>query len=745
MPEKLKKIRPALYGVLGTLVILTIFYSLFHVASLLPQQASLHVPATRELEGWTEEGTATASGEQVYTLSMPAEELVDQDMLVWNEGQTLSIFLNDHVFCTMSPRELSETIQINGVAMVSIPECSGLCTLKLTIVPDDGGSVTLPRILLGSHYSLVKYIVVRDAPTLIMLGLLLLLAIVVFLTGTFFSVYSGRRERLAGLMLFFCSGFLWAITDSSLYLFFGFRLEIAAMVCYYAFMALPVPVLMQCRMVAEDDGPLIQVTSLLLGLNLVLQAILSTLGLVQLNHMVIVTQMLMLLTLAVCLITMHRTLGKSDNPYLRIYFYDTIGLAVIGLLALLLYWAFGSKVYRVLTLFGLLLFHAIVEVILLLEYRDEIHTRNREKVHSEVLKNLSYTDSMTGLPNRRAFDNRVNEITGQADKENEALLLMMDLNGLKNVNDTCGHNAGDELIRSAAHCLRDAYEDLGFVFRIGGDEFTVVIDHVDHSLTWYIDLLRGKTAEFNEKIEYKLSFAVGGCYLHDESGAVRSPSDWMQEADNAMYSNKSAMKREMRGESGNLRDVIGGIVRAVDARDGNTAEHSVRVAAMSVFLAEKAGLEAEDVQCIQNAAQLHNLGNISVPDSILIKPGNLTDEEIETVKRHVVTGSAMVGRAAGLERVARIILQHHERWDGRGYPDGIKGEEIDIGARIICLCDTIEAMTSPRSFRPALSWDECRAEVESNLGRQFDPKIGRLALDNWNDIIDIKLKNIRLL
>ncbi len=168
-------------------------------------------------------------------------------------------------------------------------------------------------------------------------------------------------------------------------------------------------------------------------------------------------------------------------------------------------------------------------------------------------------------------------------------------------------------------------------------------------------------------------------------------------------------------------DVIHCLVRALDYRDPYTRGHSNRVGDMAVAFAELTGLDDERKERIHIAGHLHDIGKIGIPDDVLKKEGSLTEIEWRIMKDHPKMGADIVDECDQLHDVASIILQHHERWDGKGYPKGLKGREICLEARILALCDTIDAMSSNRSYRSRYTWKEIREEIMVNLGRQFDP------------------------
>ena len=155
---------------------------------------------------------------------------------------------------------------------------------------------------------------------------------------------------------------------------------------------------------------------------------------------------------------------------------------------------------------------------------------------------------------------------------------------------------------------------------------------------------------------------------------------------------------------------------------------------MACFLCQKLGISHEETQEIHISGHLHDIGKIGVPDRVLLKPGKLNDEEWELMKKHPEIGADILSKSPHFSRIAAIILHHHERWDGKGYPFGAKGTEIPIGARIIAVCDSIDAMASARAYRKALPLDVVKSEIEKNIGIMYDPKIAQMALDNWEEL-----------
>jgi len=182
-------------------------------------------------------------------------------------------------------------------------------------------------------------------------------------------------------------------------------------------------------------------------------------------------------------------------------------------------------------------------------------------------------------------------------------------------------------------------------------------------------------------------------------------------------------------------DLIAGIVAAMEARDAYTANHSMRVAEMAVALCEFLNLPEEETILYHISAHLHDLGKIGIEDSVLRKSSPLTAVEWEQMKSHPVIGSNILSQIDSFEGIAKIVRAHHERWDGRGYPDGLTGENIPFGARIIAVADSIDAMLSTRPYRPEMTAVRCQEEIQTNICKMFDARIAHSALMNWDQLL----------
>ena len=178
-------------------------------------------------------------------------------------------------------------------------------------------------------------------------------------------------------------------------------------------------------------------------------------------------------------------------------------------------------------------------------------------------------------------------------------------------------------------------------------------------------------------------------------------------------------------------DLIAGIVEAMDARDPYTASHSMRVSDITELICDLLKLSKEEAETVHIAAHVHDIGKIGVPDAVLTKSAALTEDEWKVMKDHSEIGSNILNKIEGFHEIAQIVLYHHERWDGSGYPEGLKADEIPLGSRIIMVADSMDAMLSDRIYRKAMSLERCRMELERNLGVMYDPYIADIVLQNW--------------
>src|SRR3954453_23889980 len=348
---------------------------------------------------------------------------------------------------------------------------------------------------------------------------------------------------------------------------------------------------------------------------------------------------------------------------------------------------------------------------------------------------LALTDPLTGLGNHRHFHERLQRELAQADEHGGTVsLCFLDIDDFKRINDQFGHPAGDRILSQVSARLRQGGES----FRLGGDEFAVLLPNMDEqqSLQTARSIVqRIAETELGKTGAVTVSAGVATFPQHG-----RERDSLIRLADSALYWAKEHGKNQVRlaradvAELSEFRRVAGGadrvarfraaasLARAVDSRDAYTGSHSERVATFAAQIAEQLNLSVDEIELTRLAGSLHDLGKLAIPEEILRKPAALPDAERLVLERHPQIGYRML-ESLGVDPIAEWVLHHHERWDGHGYPDGLAGEDIPRGARIIFVADAFDAMTSDRLYRAALSFEEAVAEVERCAGTQFDPEV----------------------
>jgi diguanylate cyclase (GGDEF)-like protein len=348
---------------------------------------------------------------------------------------------------------------------------------------------------------------------------------------------------------------------------------------------------------------------------------------------------------------------------------------------------------------------------------------------------LALTDPLTGLGNHRHFHERLQrELLSAEEQARPLTLCFVDIDDFKKINDRHGHPSGDRVLSQVATRLRQG----GEAYRLGGDEFALLfVDHDEGMALAAANSIveRIATVDFDHigTVTVSAGLATFPMQGHGRDELIRL-------ADSALYWAKEHGKNRVRlyrpevVELSELKRLAAGpdkaaryraaasLAKAVDARDTYTGSHSERVGELAAKVATRLGLNAEQVELTRLAGSLHDLGKLAIPEEILRKPGTLTDSERLVLERHPQIGFRMLD-SLGVDPVADLVLHHHERWDGTGYPDGLRGEQIPLGARIIFVTDAYDAMTSDRIYRPKRSAQAALVELERCAGTQFDPGI----------------------
>jgi diguanylate cyclase (GGDEF)-like protein len=301
------------------------------------------------------------------------------------------------------------------------------------------------------------------------------------------------------------------------------------------------------------------------------------------------------------------------------------------------------------------------------------------------------------------------------------LLMLFDLDGFKGYNDTFGHPAGDALLTRLGAKLAAVPEADGGTYRLGGDEFCLIATVGDGEAEPLIDRACAALTERGEGFEIGSSF--GAVMLPDEA---TDATHALQVADERLY----AQKYSRRGESDRT---MAALLEALSIREPDLQAQLADVGSLSVDVGTMLGLRRDELEELERAAQLHDLGKLAVPDEILHKPAPLDEREWAFVRQHTIVGERILRASPALRSVATVVRSSHENWDGTGYPDGLAGEKTPLAARIIRACNAYVAMVSERAYRPALTDEEALNELMRLAGTEFDPTVVRVLVARIRD------------
>jgi diguanylate cyclase (GGDEF)-like protein len=389
---------------------------------------------------------------------------------------------------------------------------------------------------------------------------------------------------------------------------------------------------------------------------------------------------------------------------------------------------------------------------------DELVAANQAKASAleriagllQEVRDLSQRDSLTNLYNHGFFFEAVgNELRRAKRYHHNVCCLMVDLDYFKRVNDTHGHLVGDRILQALAGSMKRFFREGDVVARYGGEEFSVLLLNI-----FYDDAFR-VAERFRQRIEsqpfetgagaLKVTVSIGVCSLLEDG--VEDDEKLVALADAALYEakargrNNTVTYREMVRESRVARETSGddaqyglaqstqrayleavrALVTMIEDKDPWTREHSLNVLRYATLIARELALPDNEIEVIGNAAILHDLGKLGISDTILQKPGRLTEEEWVVMKTHPNAAVQLLQKGSYCRRERELILYHHERWDGTGYPKGLRGRDIPFGARVIAVADAYDAMRSHRHYREPLGIAQAVEELVGNAGTQFDP------------------------
>ena len=363
----------------------------------------------------------------------------------------------------------------------------------------------------------------------------------------------------------------------------------------------------------------------------------------------------------------------------------------------------------------------------------DLYERQRHKARSAM--QLASTDPLTGLGNTRRFHKRLQQLLDDAEESGHPVALcLFDLDNLKLVNDEHGHPAGDRVLVTVASRLRHG----GEAFRLGGDEFAVLLnERTSDEAVSIAGAILSRVASLKVDDLPQLTMSCGVAAFPSE-GVSRN--ELLRLADSALYWAKDHGKNRVRvyhpealsayalerlGANPDLNyrlRAAASLADAVDARDAHAGAHSRHVGDLAASIAERLGADNDRIEMLRLAGHLHDVGKLAIPEELLRKEDPLSDAELVVLQRHPEIGFHML-ESLGLGPVADWVLHHHERWDGLGYPKGLVGDQIPLGARIIFAADAWDSMTSERTYREGMSVEQALEEIQSRAGSQFDPEV----------------------
>ncbi len=359
--------------------------------------------------------------------------------------------------------------------------------------------------------------------------------------------------------------------------------------------------------------------------------------------------------------------------------------------------------------------NALLFIAVLHEYKAE--RANLVKSRNELL-HLSYHDALTGIGNRNFFEAELK--AAKYSSGGGAAVFVLDIDGLKFINDTFGHARGDQLLLQAVRVLKDSFGDSDVICRIGGDEFAVLlhgitVNDVEAAYKRVQNCLQNENSS-QPADEIPLRISVGYAYSAETGIAIE---ELFRKADNKMYRKKTSLHVGGKGS------IVHTIQQILSVRDVGTGEHVERAKQLIVDFAREIGMAESEMADLQLFAEFHDVGKVGVPDRILNKPGPLTADERAEMEKHVEIGFRIAQSSQELRPIAQWILEHHEWWDGAGYPLGISRETIPLACRLLAIVDAYDAMMSDRPYRSALSKLQSMDELLRCAGSQFDPVLAQ--------------------
>lgn len=734
------------YGLLF-IMILTFFFGLFGLNDVSKRKSNdvlVSLAGQWNIEGNildTDTYKVLLNEDEKVSLSYTADDTLyrNNNLLLYCDMMGMEVFVNDGKIYTVNRGELSGSVLVKSMIVVDLIDVKIGDKVTIDIYNISGKQIEykIPVIMAGTDNSITSSLLIEEIVTISSFALSVAV-LISFITYVFYASRTKKtmENRFVSFGLFILASTIWLFLDSALANILPMNIEAVSLISLYVFKFVPLGLLFFIQQSFKREYVVsTRVMIILMYINIAVSTILSLLKVIPLNDLVFIDQLLFTLSIGSTLFYVTRYAKKYRNePQQKITFVAFLVLLIFYVTSLICYYVCETNVYHDIISIAIVIFYVFIFSIVIHFSRVDSKIKKKVAEEREYYRLMSYKDELTGLGNNREYEEDLKSFENK--KTNNTVLMIIDINDVKRINDTYGHGAGNVLITQCAQCITKTFSKYGRCYRIRGDEFALIIDHpsfdIEKRLSYFNELIKAS----NGNRIYKLSVAVGYAKYSDNIG--KTLEDLRFQADLDMYKDKNRKKLgEIKSKNEIWQKMIDTIVSIFEVKDAYTAQHSNRVSYLSKFIAETMGFTELAVQDIFLAGKLHDIGKIGISDKILTKKSRLNDEEFEEIKKHTIIGEKIIKSSGGMDKIANIIRHHHEKYNGTGYPDKLSKDDIPLESRILAIADSIDAMTSDRCYRKALTYDECKEEIRKNLDILYDPIVGKYTLDNWDELISI--------